>query len=69
MVDRNEVLDCVILLHQKGLDTVIWEDVTRVGLDAILEHVRDLNNQGKTIEKFSIERRVQLMDMVRNFGE
>lgn len=69
MSDRSDVLDVVVTLHQRKVGTVVWEDVTRGELDAILDHVKELNQHGTKIESFSIEHHVSVPDWVKEFGE
>ena len=53
--DYTEILDVEVTLVERGFDIMIWQNPTRAELNAILEHVIEMNAQGKKLEKFSIE--------------
>lgn len=55
MNDR-EIMDITVKYHVQGLEVVEWQNITKVELLAILDHVTNAVRNDAKLESFSIER-------------
>lgn len=55
MNDR-EIMDITVKYHVKGTELMKWQNLTKVELLAILDHVTNAVRNDAKLESFSIER-------------
>lgn len=59
MNDR-EIMDITVKYHVQGLEVVEWQNITKVELLAILDHVENAVKNGTKVESFSFNRNIHI---------
>lgn len=55
-MNNREIMDITVKYHVKGTELIKWENLTKVELLAILDHVTNAVKNDAKLERFSIER-------------
>lgn len=55
-MNNREIMDITVKYHVKGTELIKWENLTKVELLAILDHVTNAVKNDAKLESFSIER-------------